>query len=104
MSLFGGVKFLGEPVEDSKKLKLYLVAVGAPFLPIITWLPVMYGFNFNSIYFAYSVLVLVSFIGASACHFLKRNWSLSIMYFVFALPASWFITIIGACYVYGDCL
>jgi len=89
---------------NSKKLALSLVVVAAPFLPIITWLPFEYGFNFSSVFVAYSVLALVSFLGAMACQALKGNWILSTAYFVLALPASWFLTIIGACYVYIDCL
>lgn len=91
-------------MPNSKKLALYLVVVAAPFLPIITWLPFAYGFSFNSAFVAYSVLALVSFIGAAACHILKGNWIVSIAYFFIALPVSWFLTIVGACYVYSDCL
>lgn len=91
-------------MPNSKKLILYVVIVAAPFLPIITWLPFAYGFNFSSAFVAYSVLALVSFIGASALQIVKGSWPVSISYFVLALPTSWFLTILGACYVYSDCL
>ncbi len=91
-------------MPSNKQLGLYLVVVVAPFLPIITWLPFAYGFNFRSAFIAYSVLALFSFIGATALQFLKSSRPLSIIYFLLALPSSWFLTIFGACSIYSDCL
>ncbi len=86
------------------KLPLIIVALVAPLLPIITWLPLTYYLNFSSLFVAYSILGLASLLGALSVNKLSGKVLVGFAYFLAAMPLSWIFTLFGACYFYNDCL